>query len=227
MIRVAKLNAVSAVFGVVLLTIFGLGCGSSSSAKLRFMNVAPDQPNLNLLINNNTSASNVGYGTASNYFKIGTGSQHVQIEPAGSNSPILDQNLTFNANTQSTMMLFSAPGIAVVLFNDNNAAPTSGNFNLRIINAAPAIGSADVYVVAPGTDLTTVSPTVSNLAVKGASSYITLTPGNYEVYFTAPGQKFAFIDSGPQTWNAGQVRTVVGLNGQFGGYTSAVLADLN
>jgi hypothetical protein len=114
-----------------------------------------------------------------------------------------------------------------VVFTDNNAAPTSGNLNLRIINASPALGSADVYVVAPGTDLTTLSPTVTSLAVQSASGYTTLTPGTYEVYFTAPGQKFAFIDSGPQTWSAGQVRTVVGLDGQFGGYTSTVLADLN
>ncbi len=226
MIRLAKLNAVSGIFGLLLLTVFSLGCGSSSSAKLRFMNVAPDQSSLNLLINGNSVASSIAYASASNYFNIKPGSQHIQIEPVNTTSPIIDENLTFTANTQSTMMIFSSPSIATAVFTDNNAAPTSGNFNLRIINAAPALGTADVYVASSCANLSG-APAVSSLAVQTASSYITLTPGSYDVCFTNPGSTFVIIDSGPQTWSAGQVRTVVGLNGQFGGYTSAVLADLN
>ncbi len=226
MIRVSKLNAVGALFGLVFSTIFSLGCGSTSHARLRFMNVAPDQSSLNLLVNGNSSASSIAYGTASSYFNTGTGSQHIQIEPVNTTSPIIDENLTFTANAQYTMMLFSSPGLATVMFTDNNSAPTSGNMNLRIINASPALGGANVYVASSCANLSG-TPAVSNLAVQGASGYITLTPGTYDVCFTTTNSTFVYIDSGPQTWSAGQVRTVVALNGQFGGYTSTVLSDLN
>jgi hypothetical protein len=47
------------------------------------------------------------------------------------------------------------------------------------------------------------------------------------VYFTQPGQKSAMIDSGPLTFTSQQIRTVVGLDGQSGGFETAVLSDLN
>jgi hypothetical protein len=99
--------------------------------------------------------------------------------------------------------------------------------NLRIIQAAPSLPSADVYVVAPGTSLSSVSPTLSTLSFESASGYLPLAAGSYEIYFTAPGQKTSYIDSGPLTFSTGQVRSLVGLDGSAGGYTSAVLDDLN
>jgi Domain of unknown function (DUF4397) len=227
-ISVARLNAVTALFLIVGFTILSSGCGSSSNpTKLRFVNAAPGQGSLNLLVNTTASASNIAYATASNYFSVGSGAQHVQIEPSATTSPIIDETITFTAGTQSSIFIMNSPTLATVVFPDNNAAPTSGNMNLRIINASPALGSADVYVSSTGCSNLTGSPSVSSLAVKTPSGYITLTPGTYNVCFTAPGTTFVFIDSGPQTWNAGQVRTLVGLNGEFGGFTSAVLADLN
>jgi len=98
---------------------------------------------------------------------------------------------------------------------------------MRVINAAPSLGTADVYIVAPGTPITSVSPTVAGLPFGSASAYQTLAAGSYEVFFTAAGQKFAAIDSGSLSFNAGQVRTIVGMNGQSGGFTAAVIADVN
>jgi hypothetical protein len=224
--RVSNLKATSVVCAVLLFLAVTLGCGSTHHAQFRFMNVAPEQSPLDVLVNGKKVVSSVAYATASAYTSIGAGTAHVQIEPSGSTSPIIDQNFTFNNASQSTVMLFSTPRLSTVVIADDNTAPTAGNMKLRIINASPALGSADVYVVPEGTDLTTVTPTVTSLAVQGVSRYFTLTPGSYAIFFTAPGQKSPLIDSGAQTLNAGQVRTVVGLNSQLGGYTSIVLPDL-
>jgi hypothetical protein len=97
---------------------------------------------------------------------------------------------------------------------------------LRIVNASPALGTVDVYVVSPGTSLTSVSPTISSFAFEGASDYQSLTAStSYEVYFTLPNQKTAQIDSGPVSYSDGQIRTMVVLNGSAGGYTLATLSD--
>jgi hypothetical protein len=97
---------------------------------------------------------------------------------------------------------------------------------LRVVNASPDVGNLDVYVVSPGKNLQGVSPTVSNLGFQSASSYQSLAPGNYEIYFTAANQKTVLIDSGAQIFRAGQIRTVVALD-TTGGYTSIVLSDMN
>jgi hypothetical protein len=95
------------------------------------------------------------------------------------------------------------------------------------VNASPALGTADVYVLAPGSSLSSASATVSSLNFESASGYQSLSAGTYEVYLTQPGQKSAMIDSGPLTFTSQQIRTVVGLDGQSGGFETAVLSDLN
>jgi hypothetical protein len=93
---------------------------------------------------------------------------------------------------------------------------------LRIVNAAPSIGPTDVYIVSPGTGINTSGPTLTNLAFGAASSYQSLSATNYEIIFTPAGQKFILIDGGSESFSSGQVRTFVGLNGQF-----TLLQDLN
>jgi hypothetical protein len=81
-------------------------------------------------------------------------------------------------------------------------------------------------VVTAGTDINTVSPTVSSLAFGSLSSYVSVAAGTYQVEFTLPGQKLAYIDTGVLNLSSGQIRTVAGMN-TSSGYTAAILADLN
>jgi hypothetical protein len=203
-----------------------VGCGSSN-ANIRFLNATPDESSLSLLVDGKSVATTT-YGTASSYTSISSGSRHLQVEPAGTSTPLID--ITATANSSSNLTLISLNysfNISNVVLTDDNSAPSSGNFKLRIINASPGLNAQDVYVEPPNTNIGSLSPTISSLAFGGASTYSVLTPGDYEIYFTSPGQKFINLDSGVLSFTAGQIRTLVGLNGQSGGYTSTVLADLN
>lgn len=212
---------------LVVIALGSIGCGSSHT-RVRFVDASPDETSLSLLVDGKVVADSVSYSTASSYVSVTPGSRHLQVETPGSSTILIDQTPTFSASTDTTVMAGSySSSIAGLMFVDDNNAPTSGNMKLRIINASPGLGTADVYIVAPGTDLTTVSPTVSGLAFEVASTYQSLPAGSYEIFFTLPGQKFTYIDSGALSFSAGQVRTVLGLNGASGGFTSAVLADVN
>jgi Domain of unknown function (DUF4397) len=179
-------------------------------------------------MNNDLFASNVLYGTASAYAQILPGSPILTVAAQGASTGLLSQTLSLQSGTSYTVMVSGySSSVAAILLTDNNTPPSAGNMNLRIINAAPSLGTADVYVVAPGTNLRTVSPTVSAINFESASSYIPLAAGNYEIYFTRTGQTVVLIDSGKVSFAAGQVRTVVGLNGAVSGYTTTVLSDLN
>jgi len=212
---------------LLLLTFVDFGCGSSST-KLRLLNAAPGEASLDALVDSKSVVTGIAYASASGYVSVSSGSRHVQVEPTGTSSPVIDETISLaSGNTYTLMAGTFASNITGVLLTDNNSTPPSGDANIRIVNAAPSLGSADVYVVSPGTDLSSLSPTISSLSLNTASNYQSLTAGNYEVYFTFPGQKFASIDSGPLTLSAGQVRTVVGLNGTVNGFTATVLDDLN
>jgi hypothetical protein len=217
----------------VILTACG---GGTSNAQLRILQASQTQPPIDVLINGTATATSIGYGSATGYLTIKS-SDTVTIGPTGTSTASAFYNAApdFPGGSANTWIvcgpnpsLTNCAGTSPTLVkftNNNTALPTTpAQFQIRAINMAPAFGSAlDVYIVPAGTSITSsVPPTVSALMVTTASSYQNPTPGSYEVVFTAPGQKFALIDTGPITFNTGQIRTVVAMNGTF-----ATLADLN
>jgi Domain of unknown function (DUF4397) len=207
------------------LLVFALGCGSNTT-KLRVLHASPDESALNVLIDGKTVSSNLAYGSSTGYLSVSPGSRHLQLEPAGTTTNVLDQTLDLSGNTTVIAANFAANITSLVLTDDTSAA-ASGNFKLRIVNAAPAIGPVDVYVVPPGTDLTTVSPVVSGLNFESNSDYLSIAAGNYTVEFTPPGSILVLLSAGPTNFAAGQNRTVVALDVPAGGFTSTTLNDRN
>ena len=204
------------------------GCGGGGNTRLRVMNAVPDESSLNVLVDSTSVSSNLAYGTSTGYLSEKSGSRQVTIEPSGTSSTLLQQSITLGSGTDTTVISsnFSSE-VANLVLTDDNSAPASGDFKLRIINASPSLGPADVYVVTPGTALTTVSPTVSNLSFGAATAYQSLTGGNYEIELTSVGQKFAAVDTGTLAFSSGQVWTFVGLNNPQGGFTYTRLQDVN
>lgn len=221
-------------FIAVLLTLAAAGCKSAgtiaSSAQFRVMNASVEQPSLTFLLTTTTLSSGLAYPTATAYTQEAPGGYTVHVEPAGTTATLINQPVVFQPGISYTFIAaeaaFASPSLAPIFLTDDNSAPSSGQMKLRVVNASPDVGNLDVYVVSPGKNLQGVSPTFSNLAFQSATTYQSLAPGNYEVYFTATGQKTILIDSGALTFHAGQIRTVVALDAT-GGYTSTTLADVN
>ena len=217
------------IFEIASLVFFFASCGSSNRAHLRLLNAMVTQSSLTMLVDGNSVASSIGYGTASTYASVSFGSRHVQIEPAGFSTPIIDTTDSLNSGDSVTALAYlnTSNDNSSAFLTDNNSAPTSGNFNIRLLNASPAMGSGsvDVYVIIAGTSISGVSPNVSALADGSASAYFSLTAGNYDVVITLPGTKSVIVDSGQISFGAGQVWTAVGLNSAQGGFTIAALHD--
>ena len=203
----------------VFCALFATGCGSSS-AHIRLLNAIPIQSSLDMLIDGKNLASSIPYGAASGYVSVGSGSRHLQIEATGS-TPFVDETIKVSGNVT---IMDTTSGATVV--TDNNSAPASGDVNIRVVNASFNLGPVDVYVVTSGTSIGT-TPTFSSLAVSSVSTYDSVAAGTYQVFFTTPGTANVVLSTGSFSFTSGQVRTVVALDGQTGGVTSVVLADVN
>jgi Domain of unknown function (DUF4397) len=180
------------------------------------------------LIDGTTSASNVTYGTSTGYQSISSGSRHIQIEPPGSTTALVDQNITFNSGTDTTIVAANfSSSLSTLVLSDDNSAPASGNVKMRFVNAAPDLGPADIYILPPSTDINTVSPNISSLRFGSASEYQNMAAADFEIVFTVAGQKIPQIDSGSLSFSARQVRTFVSLNSSAGGFTETVLDHLD
>jgi hypothetical protein len=185
------------------------------------MNAINGQSSVNMLVNNSTVASGVAYGTASGYASAASGSQQVQIQ-IGGNQTLLNQTLNISGGNNNTIL---ATGSGLTVFTDNKSTPPSGDVQIRAINASNSIQpSADVYIVPAGTDLSTVNPTAT-LTFQAASQYVSVAAGSYQIEFAQTGSKLPIINSGALSLSAGQIRTVVSLDGN--GFATAVLSDLD
>ena len=201
------------------------GCGSNT-AKVRVINASPGEGSISSTVAGTSVASNLAYATTSGYTSVTSGSVTLQVQQSSSSTSVIDQSISLTSSDNYTVLVTGYPtSVAAVTLTDNDATPSSGNVNFRIIHAAPALSAADVYVVAPGTSLSSVSPTVSSLSFESSSGYLSISSGTYEIYFTLTGEKLAYIDSGPLTLSAGDVDSVVALDGSAGGFTSALLVD--
>ena len=203
-------------------------CGSSSgNANVRLVNALPTQTDLDFLVDSKSVATSIAYGTASSYVGVSSGSRHLQGQVTGSTTIVADTTTTVNSSTYTSLVSFldATNSNNLLVLTDNNAAPPSGDFNLRVINVCSGLGTQDVYVVASGTDLNSVSPTFSSLAVGGVSSYTSQAAGTWDVVFTSPSFKVPNQDSGALVFTSGQVRTLLLLNVPSGGFETTLLTD--
>ena len=225
LLRLTSLCAAILGLGTMLLI---EGCGGGGSTRFRLMNAVPDEASLDVLVDSTSVSSNLAYGTSTGYLSQKSGSHQIGIEPSGSTSTLLQQSISFASGTDTTVISYGfSSQVANLVLTDNNSAPASGNFRIRVINASPNLGPADVYIVTPGTALSTISPTLSNLGFGATAPYQSLAAGNYEIEITSVGQKFAVVDTGTLALSSGQVRTFVGLNNPQGGFTYTLLQDVN
>jgi hypothetical protein len=209
-----------------------VGCGSGGTANLRVLHAAIDEPQINILIDGTVVNSNLAYSANTGYLSVNSGSRHLQAEAVTSSTPILDTTVTLASTTNTTVIVAGTSTISSIVLTDQTTAPTTGTAVVRLVNAAPSMGGADVYVVPAGTSIVGASPTVSGLTYEAASPYqnLTITAGtsaNFDVYFTEPGTKLAELASPGISITSGSATTLVSLNNQGGGaFTLQILSDL-
>ena len=110
---------------------------------------------------------------------------------------------------------------SVITTDDNTASSTQAR--VRIVQLSPTAGAVDVFVTAVGADLSTASPAASGLAYQGASPYIALAPGVYQVRTVPAGTPAAnraasvSITLASVTLAAGTGRTIVAADNSTGG----------
>jgi hypothetical protein len=242
MLRVFRVLPVGLV--IVPLCIFAASCGSSSStAQYRVVQTVPDAPgNFDISVNGKNVFTNVAFGStepAFGYQTVSTGSDPIAAFQTGGTTPVISSsNMNLIAATQSTVVLtglYAAP--TAIVLRDNNTAPLSGQAELRIVDASPsAPASLDIYIVAPGIDITQRPPTISALQFGQQSAYQDLTTeksgdAQITVVVTKSGDptKTQYVNQ-IYTLSASQIRTLVLVDASGGGAISLVpleLSDLN
>ena len=214
-----------------LVVLFATGCGDDKTqARVRIVHDSPDAPNVDVVVNGSTVATNVAYKAASPYLALPAKGTEIKVRPTGTTTDVIDANITLAKKTDYTVLATNlVASIEPLVLTDDNTAPASGKVKVRLVHGAPSAPPVDIYVTAPGADITAVTPTLTNVPFKTASAYLSVDAGSYEIRVTPTGTKTVVIDSGTVTLTAGQIRTVIATDSVGGGapFSAIVLNDLN
>lgn len=198
--------------------LFAAGCGGGSStsktSELRVSNAVADLSGLSagydVLVASSSFTTNLLFGATTPYGSVTAGSQTVEVRNNGVSTDLINATETLTGGDSYTLVLGGASSAPTgILLTDNTTAASTGNVQIRIVNATGAFGPMDVYIVPPGTDLFSVAANVTNLSFGSSSGYKTVAKGSYYVEITQPGGKIAYLNTGSLTFADTAVITII------------------
>jgi hypothetical protein len=230
---------------VTVLTLVCEACGggatsvsTAQTARLRVINGSWYVPgSMNVVVDGTTVASNIAYPTCVNevcqtlspYVSVKSGGVDFAVQAAGSTTNLVPQfqKLNLAPNTQNTLIVVgTVSGIPAggYLFLDDDV-PVANSVKLRIAHAYPSFPGALAAFVLPDGTAPSGTPTISNVMLGSASSYLTLNPGSYDETFAVgcfTGSNC--IGVGPITFS-GNLNVTVYLLNQGSSHRPLVLQD--
>ena len=168
---------------------------------VRFVHAAPAAPAVTLLRGDaaQSDATDVSYGYASNYFDVDSVGATWSVETSTGNVEVDSLDLDPSRGNRYTLIAVSDPDPSNTLFaiEDPYDKPlTSESSRLRVANASINSGAFDVYMNAPGTDvsLPSLTPLIPATAYRTAGpasgrDSVDLPGGEYQLTITEAGTK--------------------------------------
>jgi hypothetical protein len=220
------------VFALCLGIVSMVGCGGGSSSttqQLRIVMASPDAPPVDILIDGSQVATALDYTNSTAYLAVKSGGRQIQILRVSNSTSIFKQTIAVTASANQTLLLTGPASKLQSLLLTDGATTTittaTGMGQVRVVNASPTMGPADVYIVNVGNSIAGTTPATAKLAFNQATSYKSETIGNYQVFMTQPGTTNVFLNTGPLELTQSQFQTVVALDAISGGFNFIVLTD--
>lgn len=202
----------------------------NTPADFRVFHVSADAPNVDVVVNDdfaNPVVTDLAFPDFTDYLSVPAATYNAKVVPTGANSPVvIDADLALEAGASySVLAVNDLANIEPLVLADTRRA-ISTEAQLRIVHGSPAAGAVDIYLVAPGTDINDVEPTLSNVPFKAETGYLSVAGGDYDVVVTATGSKTAAIGPAAVTLSNGGIYTIIARDNVGGGAPlNVILAD--
>jgi len=175
------------------------GCSQDDdNSKLRVIHASPDAPAVNVMVTSGTYSkeiSNLDYAASSGYQDIRTGSRSITVEaiiPGGNAEVISVPGFSFVKDVRYNVLAVNKTAdIKPLVVEESAAIPGAGEVAVAVVHASPDAPAVDVYVTAPGTDITSpaLTPNFSFDFKDPAVDAGALPAGSYDITVTLKGTK--------------------------------------
>ncbi|MFO1323945.1 MAG: DUF4397 domain-containing protein [Burkholderiales bacterium] len=166
-------------------------------ANVRVINLMADAPSIDVQVGGSPAFSGVAFQAATGYQSFNNQTTSFAVFVSGSTTPLTTFSAPLAGEQPYTLIVFGSqqyPGAS--LFSEVAKAPTNGNIQFTVFNAAINNGFIDVYVTTPGADITQLNPNFGNISYNGVALNLAFAPGTYQIQVTPSGTKTVIYDSG-------------------------------
>ncbi|HEY3596525.1 MAG TPA: DUF4397 domain-containing protein [Paraburkholderia sp.] len=172
---------------------------------MHFVHAIPGGPSVDFLVNGAALQSNISYKQVTNFANVNTGQTTVAYAPTGTTTALASGSFSDVANGHEYTVI-AVPGLTapdIGLIDDPfDKGLLSSSARVRAFNASVNAPNLDLYLVAPGTDINTVSPTMAGVSFKNAvppsgQDSIYVNGGTYVLIATTAASKTAVFQSDP------------------------------
>lgn len=193
---------------VVAVSVLGLAACGSDTDTIEYSNVqavhaSSDAPLANVWINDKDVLTDIDYGVGSGYLMVREGNNSVQVDVqlAGNESATvvprteldLDSDLKYTVFVVGDADGTPNPVEPLIVTRSADSIADESSLDVQVVHAASGVPAVDLYVTAPGADLSSSAP-ITNLAYKSSTDVLNIPAGDYQVRL-AVGDNVVF-DSG-------------------------------
>ena len=167
------------------------GCSSDDpdKANVRIIHASADAPPVDIKLNGAVAAPGLDYPLSTGFVSINAGTYDVAVDaivPGGNLEGVITvDDITFAKDQRYTVVAIGdTASISEFVAEESAATPGADEVAISVLHAATAVQGVDVYVTAPGADITTVGANFS-FDFKGQVDAGALPAAEYQIRVVA------------------------------------------